>query len=327
MTPLPAGTRLSAMSTSVPSSPLAPLRPRSQVTVGLTVGLLALSTGCRGSGIQPAGQVVDSAGVRIVSYDLTGVSVPTYRAMGPRDLEIGAQDGPPEYTFSQVTDLAVGEDRSIIVSDAVAREVRVFSAGGTYQGTVGRRGEGPGEFQAAPMFADLSGDTLFTFDARARRVSAFLATGKFVSGTSLWADGAGFTTSLLRLDDGSYMSQSNWVNPETADAVYDLRLDFDSVVVEHLGADAAVLDTIRLLGDRNRARSVEGLAGGRFRTRQITTPYSPRAVVAVDCWALRRLHSRVGPSDRGLGDGCPGVGCPASGDCQGPPSPRRSDSS
>jgi hypothetical protein len=252
------------------------------VTVWLTAGLLVLSAGCRGGELQPIGQVVDSAGVRIVSYDLAGVSVPTYRAVGPRDLEIGVQNGPPEYTFSQITDLAVGEDRSIIVSDAVAREVRVFSHDGTYRGTVGRGGEGPGEFAGSPTFVGLGGDTLFAFDARARRLSAFLTTGQFVSGTSLWADGAGFTTLLLRLDDGSYVSQSNWVNPETANAVHDLRLDVDSVVVEHLAADAAVLDTLRLLGDRNRARSVEGVADVGFRTRQITTPYSPRAVIAVD---------------------------------------------
>lgn len=255
---------------------------RGPVTVGLAAALLAISTGCRGTVDQPMAEMVDSAGVRVVSYDLTGVAVPTYRTLGPRDLEIGVQDGPPEYTFSRVADVAVGEDRSIIVSDAAAREVRVFSADGTYQGTVGRRGEGPGEFQATPMFADLSGDTLFTFDARARRVSAFLTTGQLLAETSLRTDDFGFITSALRLDDGSYVSQSNWVAPERAMAVYDLRLELDSVVVEHFGPAASVVDTLRLLGDQYRARSVAGLEGGRFLTRQMTTPYSPRAVVAVD---------------------------------------------
>lgn len=255
---------------------------RGPVTVGLATGLLAISSGCRGGVDQPVAEVVDSAGVRVVSYDLTGDSVPTYRTLGPRDLEIGVQDGPPEYTFSRVADVAFGEDRSIIVSDAVAGEVRVFSVDGTYQGTVGRRGEGPGEFQDAPVFADVSGDTLFTFDARARRVSAFLTTGQLLAETSLRTDDFGLTTSALRLDDGSYVSQSNWVTPERAMAVYDMRLELDSVVVEHLGPDASVQDTLRLLGDRNRARSAASLEGGRFLTRQVTTPYSPRAVVAVD---------------------------------------------
>jgi hypothetical protein len=227
---------------------------KSKGALGIAAAVLVVSAGCRGNRYSAIlGEVFDSAGVRVVRYDLTGVSIPTYGVLGARDLDLGAQNGPPEYTFSRVTNLAVAEDRSIVVSDAVAREIRVFSADGAYQGSVGRGGEGPCEFAAAPVIADLSRDTLFTFDGRARRISTFLTSGQLVSEASLPDDDIGPTTSLLRLDDGSYLSQSNWVNPATANAVYDMRLELDSIVIEHLDADATVIDTLRLLGDRNRA--------------------------------------------------------------------------
>ena len=240
---------------------------------------------CAACGAEPGPEtavVVDSAGVRLIGYDLPDRAVPVFRVLGPFDLELGATDGPPEYTFSRIAALAIADDGSLVVSDALARELRIFRADGTYRGSVGRPGEGPGEFGGPPVIAGLFRDTLFTFDARARRISVFLLDGELVGETTLPDDRLGLTESVLRLDDGSYVSRSNWVNPATVDEVYELRLELDSIVVEHRGRDASVIDTLRLVGDRNRARSVAAATGGGFRTRQMTTPHSPEAVVVVD---------------------------------------------
>ncbi|MEE2899930.1 MAG: 6-bladed beta-propeller [Gemmatimonadota bacterium] len=45
------------------------------------------------------------------------------------------------------------------MSDALAQELRVYDAAGTYVRTIGQRGEGPGEFASAPAIVGLAGDT------------------------------------------------------------------------------------------------------------------------------------------------------------------------
>lgn len=67
-------------------------------TVVVATGFVVAA--CSGDAPVPSAEVVDSAGVRIVSFDLTDVPVPTYRIVTPHDLEVGALDGAPEYTFS-----------------------------------------------------------------------------------------------------------------------------------------------------------------------------------------------------------------------------------
>ena len=86
-----------------------------------TATVVAVTAGCSGGGgSAPTAQVLDSAGIRIVTYDLTDVTVPTYRSVAEHDLQIGVLDGAPEYTFSRIPDLAVTGDGSINVLDLVA---------------------------------------------------------------------------------------------------------------------------------------------------------------------------------------------------------------
>ena len=82
-------------------------------TAVIAVGTV-VAAGCSGdAGSAPRAEVIDSAGVRIVTYDLTDVTVPTYRIVAEHDLHIGVLDGAPEYTFSRIPDLAVARDGSI----------------------------------------------------------------------------------------------------------------------------------------------------------------------------------------------------------------------
>ncbi|MGD2122683.1 MAG: 6-bladed beta-propeller [Gemmatimonadota bacterium] len=77
------------------------------------------------------------------------------------ELEIGTIDGPPETVFGDVTSVAVRRDGNILVLDAQARAVREFDSRGRYVRTLGRAGEGPGEF-GRPMAVrvDPAGRTL-----------------------------------------------------------------------------------------------------------------------------------------------------------------------
>src|SRR5688572_14367050 len=146
----------------------------------------------------PAAEVTDSAGVRILTYELTDQVVPIHRVVAEHDVEIGVLDGAREYTFSRITDLAVTDDGSILVSDAQARDLRLYDAGGTFVRTIGRPGEGPGEFGSAPTVAGLSGDTVVTYDVRNRRLTLFGATGELIGETSLRSDAIGQSQAAQR---------------------------------------------------------------------------------------------------------------------------------
>ena len=62
-------------------------------------------------------------------------------------------------------------DGSIAVADAGSNEIRFYSPTGEYTQTVGREGEGPGEFQRLTSLDRFRGDSLMAFDYWARRVT------------------------------------------------------------------------------------------------------------------------------------------------------------
>lgn len=118
-------------------------RPRMR----FVAALLLLAAGCDADvGDLPSAEVIDSAGVRIVS-----------NPVGPdRPLSFTVQVGPtlggketPEESFYRVRSVVVAaDDRGYIhVLDPDAYQVQVFDSTGRHLRTLGRQGSGPGELQ------------------------------------------------------------------------------------------------------------------------------------------------------------------------------------
>lgn len=134
---------------------------RSRLATATLVVLSVTSLAC--------GDTTDQAG--------TGESQPPARWTLEQDLRIGSLDG--EDALSQVGRIALGPDGRIFVSLSQERRVVVFTPDGARAGSVGREGEGPGEF-LAPSYLDFVGDTLWVYDARLGRISFFDAVGEHV---------------------------------------------------------------------------------------------------------------------------------------------------
>jgi hypothetical protein len=96
-----------------------------------------------------------------------------------RDGRIGSVDD-PSYAFGTVTDLQVGADGTMYSLHAQEALIRRWTSDGTPAGTIGRSGEGPGEF-TSPRSLGWRGDTLWVFDSRNYRVSFFAADGTFLN--------------------------------------------------------------------------------------------------------------------------------------------------
>ena len=256
--------------------------PRVRLVAIACIGSLAAGCGSD-SGSVPGAQVVDSAGTRMVSYDLAARSAPTFRVVGEPDLEIGVRSGLPEYSFSQVADITVMSDGSIVVSDARARELRVFSREGAYKLTLGGPGQGPGEFAGAPTIAGASGDTVFAFDRSQRRMTAFTLAGELVEATTLGSAATGGPAALLRQGDGTYLAEYPWVSLGGSVATpHEVRLELDSIALLGLDSGGQTLDTVRVMADRERLRVVQAREGGRVSVMQTITPWATQAFIRSD---------------------------------------------
>lgn len=169
----------------------------------VALALVALC-GCAEAGAgDRAFTVRDSAGTAIVES-----SAPTWAdeerwTIDPEPaVEIGMLDGPPEYQLDRVGTARRLPDGRIAVANGGA-EIRFYNGEGVYLRTIGRHGDGPGEFQTlSQLFA--TPDSIFAYDGRARRISVFDASGRFVRSTAL--EGAGFPRVVGRFGDGTYVA-------------------------------------------------------------------------------------------------------------------------
>jgi hypothetical protein len=97
------------------------------------------------------------------------------------ELRIGAVQGPGHLLFGDIppAGVAVQADGELWIADRQAIEVRRFDQNGRYLGSIGRRGNGPGEFQSIDGIDRLDESRTVVWDGSLRRVSIFHADGSF----------------------------------------------------------------------------------------------------------------------------------------------------
>jgi len=86
--------------------------------------------------------------------------------------------------------VALADDGSVLVSESGAGHIKVFGPTGEFQRAIGRRGQGPNEYEVA--FITVRGDTLLVQDPQVARLSRVLwRTGEFLNslrtGCCYWA--------------------------------------------------------------------------------------------------------------------------------------------
>ena len=96
------------------------------------------------------------------------------------DLSIGNEDD-ENYLFYRLRDIQVDTDGNIYVLDSGNRRLQVFDKEGKYLRTIGKRGQGPGEFNA-PTCLQLDDKTgnIFVTDNTRRKIIIFEKQGKYI---------------------------------------------------------------------------------------------------------------------------------------------------
>lgn len=156
--------------------PLASSRA-SRVYRGLALLLVALA---RAAASGHAQTVRDSAGLMVFENRLP-TSLPVCSLAATPTVLIGSADGDRPYLLDQVTDAAVLSDQRIAVLVAGSQEVRIYDRGGRFVRSIGRRGEGPGEFRN-PWRLWVRHDTIIVGDYRPWRLQYFTTDGRLVRG-------------------------------------------------------------------------------------------------------------------------------------------------
>ena len=98
---------------------------------------------------------------------------------------IGSVDGREPYNFTSIQAVALASDGSLAVTERNPPEIRVFDSNGRHRGTIGREGEGPGEFVGPPKLRFLGTDTLLAWDPRQFRLTWFRLDGRVLREVSL----------------------------------------------------------------------------------------------------------------------------------------------
>jgi hypothetical protein len=117
---------------------------RSAPALALAAALLAV--GCR----------ADDGG----GDELPFLSVP--HLAGEVELRVGDVDG--DLLFGRISEVEVGPDGNVYVLDRGEAGVRVFTPEGEPLRSIGRRGEGPGEFRITPRIVEWRDDALLAWD-------------------------------------------------------------------------------------------------------------------------------------------------------------------
>lgn len=146
---------------------------------GLVELLLALSVISMGStACEPASpsglrtETRDSAEVTIVeNFGELGTGVGAWTVGPDPVLSIGSFEGDSLYQLFRVQGAARLDDGRMVVVNAGSGEVRIYDGGGQFLMSHGRKGEGPGEFEAPALAGVLGSDTLVIVDTQLRRIS------------------------------------------------------------------------------------------------------------------------------------------------------------
>lgn len=128
-------------------------------------------------------EVVD--GVPIVKNPKEGLwdSKENVAAAINKKLQIGELYGPDEFLFVNIQDVAVNSSGDIFIADRELNEIRKFNKQGEYIQTLGKKGEGPGEFLRIWKVSINSNQELLAYDRNLDRVSIFSDNGKHIETT------------------------------------------------------------------------------------------------------------------------------------------------
>jgi hypothetical protein len=227
------------------------------LSILLAAATVAATACASGSADATAIVVRDSSGVAIIENDLTQLSRSCSIASEP-SVSIGVEEGEEPYMLDRLGGAVRLSDGRIVLANRRTHEIRYFDAAGTHLKSVGRRGDGPGEFRDPFYFHVRPGDTLYVGDFSPFRFLVFSPEGEWVR--TVTPDPMEINSPAMRgvFDDGRMVLGRT----VSRDWPWE-KFTNDTVVVRSYAASGTMLDT---LGKYPTGRYASLVAGSNFFT-------------------------------------------------------------
>ena len=152
---------------------------RSSLAAVPTALTALLATGYDAQAAQSPTLEIDSTGVRTVTVDPFASDALCSLSEEPT-FYVGDSEDTDEQWFTRVLGVARLSDGSVAVADDYSMEVRIFDPSGAHVRSMGREGEGPGEFKRLWQMWRLPGDTLWVGDYRPWRYQVYTSIGEWI---------------------------------------------------------------------------------------------------------------------------------------------------
>lgn len=140
------------------------------------IALSILTFSCSQQGADWQGTIEEVDGVTIVKNPLEPMHGGDALEL-EEELTIGEAEGREEYMFSRVFSIAVDDLENIYVLDSQEAHIRVFDKDGQYLKTIGKKGQGPDEFQGPISLIITPQIEILVNDSRARQLKIFSLVG------------------------------------------------------------------------------------------------------------------------------------------------------
>lgn len=229
------------------------------------------------SGVEAIGEIID--GIEYIHNTETPL-YPKRTLSFEEELAIDPEDDEVNIILFRPRSFVVGPDENIYITDRQDYAIKVFDPNGKYKLTIGRRGQGPGEFQSIGHQAFLPDGRFLVMDSVQKRTSLFDSSGEFLESFK-WEENLGLlylaTNSSLILRKYTFGEKNN-----PFDALGDRKLfikeyDFEGREINSFGEFKDEKTKIYTMG-----RAAVLLA----------PPYPPMSIFAGD-WGRQQLYHMV----------------------------------
>jgi hypothetical protein len=152
--------------------------------IALIISAIVICTSCGTHNHDWKGTIEEVDGVTVVKNP----DEPLYRNdvfVIEEELEISDRGSDENFIFNYINFLAVDNAENIYVADTRERHVNVFYSNGGFLGTIGRAGQGPGEFGRIRDIRINTHDELVVIDSSQRKMHFFSLGGDFLRSENL----------------------------------------------------------------------------------------------------------------------------------------------
>lgn len=145
----------------------------------VTFSLLMLFNACEKQEAPGQRNIEEVDGVIVVKNPREPLN-PELRIIFEENLTIGVREGDENYMFGNQVFMNTDDDGNIYVTDRDRKTIKKYDSSGNFLKSIGRPGQGPGEFQDISEVRFDSDGNIYLNDAKNQRISFLSKKGNYI---------------------------------------------------------------------------------------------------------------------------------------------------